>query len=126
MFEFGFGEMVLTAVVALLVLGPKRLPVAARTLGLWVRRARASWFSLRAELERELADDEIKASLREARDEMRQLRRELEAPLVPAAELSQSTVTVPPVAVALASLRADDQGQTEPQSVSAKTTSSPL
>jgi sec-independent protein translocase protein TatB len=83
MFEFGFGEMLLVAVVALLVLGPKRLPRAARTLGLWVRRARASWFSLRAELERELADEDLKASLREARDEVSQLRRELQAPLLP-------------------------------------------
>ncbi len=83
MFDFGFSEMLLTAVIALLVLGPKRLPRAAQTLGLWVRRARASWFSLRAELERELADEDMKSSLREARDEVRKLKRELEAPLIP-------------------------------------------
>ncbi len=119
MFELGFGEMLLTAVVALLVLGPKRLPLAARTLGLWARRARASWFSLRAELERELADDDIKASLREARDEMRQLRRELQAPLVPAPELAQPVV-------AAASVSADDQAHIESPSASAKPTASPL
>lgn len=110
MFELGFGEMLLTAVVALLVLGPKRLPLAARTLGLWTRRARASWFSLRAELERELADEDIKASLREARDEMRQLRRELEAPLVPRADIA------PPVDVPVG-LPADIQ--TEPELIAA-------
>ncbi len=81
MFDFGFSEMVLTAIVGLLVLGPKRLPRAARTLGLWVRRARASWFSLRAELEKELADEDLKASLRQAREEVQQLRRELDSPL---------------------------------------------
>lgn len=83
MFDFGFSEMLLTAVVGLLVLGPQRLPRAARTLGLWVRRARASWFSLRAELERELNDEDLKRSLDEARNEARLLRKELEAPLEP-------------------------------------------
>ena len=84
MFDFGFSEMLLTAVIALLVLGPKRLPRAAQTLGLWVRRARASWFSLRAELERELVDEDTKNGLRQAREEVRKLKRELESPLVPA------------------------------------------
>jgi sec-independent protein translocase protein TatB len=83
MFEFGFAEMLLTAVMGLLVLGPKRLPRAARTIGLWVRRARASWFSLRAELERELADEDMKASLRNVRDEVQLLKRDLQAPLEP-------------------------------------------
>jgi len=83
MFDFGFSEMLLTAVVGLLVLGPQRLPRAARTLGLWVRRARASWFSLRAELERELNDEDLKRSLDEARNEARLLRKELKAPLMP-------------------------------------------
>ena len=55
MFEFGFGEMVVVALVALIVLGPERLPKAARFAGLWVRRARAQWYSVRSELERELA-----------------------------------------------------------------------
>ena len=42
------------AVVALLVLGPERLPKAARLAGLWVRKARAQWYSVKSELEREL------------------------------------------------------------------------
>lgn len=83
MFDFGFAEMLMTAVVGLLVLGPKRLPKAARTVGLWVRKARASWFSLRAELERELDSEDIKAGFREARSEVSRLRDELSAPLVP-------------------------------------------
>ena len=43
MFDIGFGELLLIAVVALVVLGPERLPKAARFAGLWVRRARAQW-----------------------------------------------------------------------------------
>ena len=55
MFELSFGKMALIAVVALLVLGPERLPAAARTAGALLRRARNSWQSVRSEIERELA-----------------------------------------------------------------------
>jgi sec-independent protein translocase protein TatB len=78
MFDIGFSELFVIALVALLVLGPERLPRAARFAGLWVRRARAQWYSVKSELENELADDELKRSLLQTRDqlqdEMRQAR----------------------------------------------------
>lgn len=67
MFDVGFSEVLLIAVVALLVLGPERLPKAARFTGLWVRRARSQWDSVRTELERELAAEDIKRSVDQAR-----------------------------------------------------------
>ena len=63
MFDIGFGELLVIGVVALLVLGPERLPKAARYAGLWVRKARAQWYSVKSEFERELAADEMKRSL---------------------------------------------------------------
>ena len=60
MFDVGFSELLIIAVVALLVLGPERLPRAARFAGLWVRRARAQWYSVKSELERELAAEDLK------------------------------------------------------------------
>lgn len=72
MFDLGFSELVVIAVVALIVLGPERLPKAARFAGLWVRRARAQWHSVRSEFEREMAADELKRSLQEARDAVRE------------------------------------------------------
>lgn len=79
MFDIGFSELLLIGVVALLVLGPERLPRAARMAGLWMRRLRASWYSVRADLERELADEDLRRSLqqnaqvlREAESELRQ------------------------------------------------------
>lgn len=72
MFDIGFSELLLVAVVALVVLGPERLPKAARFAGLWVRRARAQWYSVRAELERELEAEELKRSLRETQQSLRQ------------------------------------------------------
>lgn len=67
MFDIGFTELLLIAVVALIVLGPERLPKAARFAGLWVRRARAQWYSVKSELEREVAAEELKRSLHDAR-----------------------------------------------------------
>ena len=65
MFDFSLGEMLVVALVALVVLGPERLPKAARFAGLWVRRARAQWYSVKSELERDLAAEELrKISLR--------------------------------------------------------------
>ena len=77
MFDLGFSELLLIAVVALVVLGPERLPKAARFAGLWVRKARAQWSSVRTELEREIAADELQRSLRESRDAMRELDQDL-------------------------------------------------
>lgn len=67
MFDIGFSELFLIAIVALVVLGPERLPKAARFAGLWVRRARAQWYSVKSELERELASEELQRTLRETR-----------------------------------------------------------
>ncbi|MEO6031406.1 MAG: Sec-independent protein translocase protein TatB, partial [Burkholderiaceae bacterium] len=77
MFDIGFSELLVLAVVALLVLGPERLPRAARFAGLWVRRARAQWYSVKSELESEFADDELKRSLQRTRDELRDVQDQL-------------------------------------------------
>lgn len=71
MFDLGFSELVVIALVALIVLGPERLPKAARFAGLWIRRARAQWYSVRSELERELAAEELKRSLDDAKQAVR-------------------------------------------------------
>lgn len=71
MFDIGFSELLVIAVVALLVLGPERLPKAARYAGLWVRKARGHWYSVKAEFERDLAADDLQRSLRETRESLR-------------------------------------------------------
>lgn len=64
MFDLSIAEIGVIGVVALLVLGPERLPKAARTLGFYVKKARQSWFAVRSEFERELAAEELKRSLK--------------------------------------------------------------
>ena len=77
MFDFSFGEIMLVGLVALVVLGPERLPKAARFVGLWVRRARAQWYSVKSELERELASEELRRSLADGQQVMREAEAEL-------------------------------------------------
>lgn len=78
MFDVGFSELLIIAVVALLVLGPERLPKAARFAGLWVRKARAQWYSVKSELELELAQDEMKKHLQDAENSIKAPMQELQ------------------------------------------------
>ncbi|MEJ2059942.1 MAG: Sec-independent protein translocase protein TatB [Gammaproteobacteria bacterium] len=74
MFDIGFTELLLIMIVALIVVGPERLPGLARTIGLWVGKARSYINSVRDEVERELNADELKGLLRRQEDEINQLR----------------------------------------------------
>ncbi len=66
MFDIGLGELFLCFVVALVVLGPERLPKVARMAGRWTGQARAYMRNLSAELERETYAADIKKRLEEA------------------------------------------------------------
>lgn len=63
MFDIGFPEFFLAAVVGLLVLGPQRLPNALRTLGLWLGRLRRSYYNVKTEIEREIGMDDVRRQL---------------------------------------------------------------
>ena len=63
MFDVGFWELALVGLVALLVVGPERLPKLARTAGLWVGRGRRMLTSVKAEIDRELKAEELKQIL---------------------------------------------------------------
>lgn len=65
MFDIGFQELILVAVVALVVVGPERLPHLARVAGKWVGRARRTLISVQQEIERELKAEELKRILDE-------------------------------------------------------------
>ena len=72
MFDIGLSEIMIIAIVALVVLGPERLPKAARLAGFWVRKARAQWYAVKSELESEMADEELKNSLKESMADLQQ------------------------------------------------------
>ena len=66
MFDIGFWELVLIAVIGLVVLGPERLPVAVRTVARWVRTFRAMAASVQNELNQELKLQEMQENLKKA------------------------------------------------------------
>ncbi|MDX2125378.1 MAG: Sec-independent protein translocase protein TatB [Aeromonas hydrophila] len=66
MFDIGFWELVVIGVVALVVLGPERLPVAIRTASHWIRLIRSTANSVKAELEQELKLQELHNDLKKA------------------------------------------------------------
>lgn len=99
MFGIGFSELLLVAVIALLVLGPERLPKAARFAGLWVRRARAQWYSVKSELERELATEDLRRSLSAQGEELNAIARDANANLDSAARSVAATASAASAAV---------------------------
>jgi sec-independent protein translocase protein TatB len=62
-FDIGFPELIMISVVALLVIGPERLPETIRTITLWLGRLQRSFSNIRQELENEIGADEIRAQL---------------------------------------------------------------
>ena len=63
MFDIGFPELLLISVVALVVIGPEKLPETVRTVALWIGRLKRSLSNIRLELENEIGADEIRQQL---------------------------------------------------------------
>jgi sec-independent protein translocase protein TatB len=71
MFDVGFSEVLVCFIVALVVLGPERLPGVARSVGRWTGQAKSYLRNLSAELERETQVSELKKQLLEAQSALR-------------------------------------------------------
>jgi sec-independent protein translocase protein TatB len=63
MFDIGFPELIVVSIVALLVIGPDKLPETLRALFLWVGRLRRSLTNIRADIENEIGADDIRQQL---------------------------------------------------------------
>lgn len=81
MFDIGLPEFFIAAIVALLVLGPERLPTALRTLGLWIGRLRRSYYNVKTEIEREIGMDEVRRQLHneQVMEDVKRVEREVRA-----------------------------------------------
>ncbi|MDX1297245.1 MAG: Sec-independent protein translocase protein TatB [Pseudomonas sp.] len=98
MFDIGFTELLLVGIVALVVLGPDRLPGAVRTAGLWIGRIKRSFSAIKAEVEREIGADEIRRQLHneqilELEREMNAAKQKLNAPLSSLGDTPAATET---------------------------------
>ncbi|MDZ3994136.1 Sec-independent protein translocase protein TatB [Pseudomonas sp. Teo4] len=92
MFGISFSELLLVGLVALLVLGPERLPGAARTAGLWIGRLKRSFNSIKMEVEREIGADDIRRQLHNEHIlQMEQEARRILNPQVPPAQPPAAT-----------------------------------
>lgn len=63
MFDIGFSEILVIAVIALLVMGPERLPQALRSCALWFGRIRQQYRSVRSDLENEMGINDVRRQL---------------------------------------------------------------
>lgn len=68
MFDIGFSELVLIMIVGLVVLGPKRMPIAIRTVMGWVSTIRGLAANVQNELAQELKLQELKESIKKAEE----------------------------------------------------------
>jgi sec-independent protein translocase protein TatB len=71
MFDFSFGELAIIAVVALVVLGPEKLPKVARTAGHLLGRARAYANQVKSDIDREVQMDELRKLQQQAQEAAR-------------------------------------------------------
>ncbi len=115
MFDIGFWEIAIIALIGLLILGPERLPRAARSIGLWVGKARRMLAEVKRDIDRELdasdlkkIKDEVKLTVEESKDvfEEASLKKDLEdakSALEETAETLKEKVTDEPEAAAKSS-----------------------
>lgn len=115
MFDIGFSELLLVAVVTLLVIGPEKLPETLRTLGLWLGRLRRSFVAVKSEIEREIGMDDVRRQLHNEAimDEMKRIEKEVKntvhPPIAPTEPRLASTQTPTPAADSL-NKTSDGQG----------------
>lgn len=76
MFDIGFSELLVIGVVALLVIGPERLPETVRTASMWLNRIRRGFNEIKQEVQQELHNDSV---MQELRKTGQQLKNETEA-----------------------------------------------
>jgi len=72
MFDIGFAELILIAVVGLLVIGPERLPSAIRTGSLWLNRIKRGFNDIKREVEQELHNDSVMQELRKTGQQLKE------------------------------------------------------
>lgn len=96
MFDVGFWELCLIAVLALLILGPERLPRVARTAGLWLGKARRFMADVKADIDSELNREELRAiqemgeDLKGAAQDLQDAGKDLNANAVPDDDLVEA------------------------------------
>ena len=106
MLDFGFSEILLTSAIALVVLGPERLPKVARQVGNWMGRARLMARQLSEQLEREVNAEEL-------------LREQMKTPLRPDQPSLMAPASAPTMAAAPVEASAPREASAPPEASAA-------
>tara|TARA_R110001599_G_scaffold39338_16_gene120140 strand:- start:171 stop:620 length:450 start_codon:yes stop_codon:yes gene_type:complete len=94
-FDIGFSELLVVFVVALLILGPERLPHAARTAGLWVRKIRRSINSVQREINAQLDHEELQQKIGETNQRLLKEGQAIQNTITPYPEEHKTKVSGP-------------------------------
>ena len=111
MFDVGLSELMVIAVVALVVIGPERLPKVARTAGLLLGRLQRYVSDVKADINREIQLDELKKLQQEVSTqvssleasvthEMREIESSVDKAVAPVTEIAAASAPAPEAAVA--------------------------
>lgn len=118
MLDIGFLELMLIGIVALLVLGPERLPKAARTTGLWIGKIKRTVSGMQREISAQLEAEELRQKLNEQQnkldDSLKKAKQDVESIAESPSPSSNATANQQATEqrVASASARLDDALQT--------------
>jgi sec-independent protein translocase protein TatB len=120
MFDIGFFELALISLLALIVLGPERLPRAARTAGLWLGRIKRSVSGIQQEISAQLEAEELRQTLNEQKKQLdetlahaRNEAREVETTITRSSPASQEDANASPAADSARSTTETTSGKQE-------------
>jgi sec-independent protein translocase protein TatB len=127
MFDMGFTELALIGVVALVVIGPERLPGVARTAGKYFGRLKRFMTTVKADVEQELRADELRAILADQQKELntikdsisdagKEFEKDISAVSEAAESLAQDLEDKPSDSAAIATAETTDDPAAEPDS----------
>ena len=94
MFDIGFWELLLIAVMTMIIVGPERLPGVAKTAGRWVGKARRFIEGVKTEVEQEFDVTELKRMLHNQEVQINELTQKLDKPNILDEELESITSSV--------------------------------
>ena len=122
MFDVGFSELILLAVVALVVLGPEKLPHAARMAGAWMGRIRRTVTSIQMEIEKEVAASEFRDRMNQEIERLKAAANPLEEELKSVENTIRQNLEHTPESSIASLMNAPDATQAQPRSPDAAIT----
>ena len=117
MFDVGFQEMAVIAVIGLIVIGPDRLPKVARQVGLWVGRIRRYVSQVKADIEREVRAEELRELASKQTEDLYKAVEETKGTLEQAKETIEAGASEAGQAITSTQAVGPDEGKTSAEAI---------